>query len=525
MLLADLLRRDGGDRDSMPAPTGRLSRGSHQLEPCVQVGPMDSDGRNPTRRLRPDDSQGSRSGSRERIGSCGCGSSYQPGPDGPRSSKLGPHAGLTHSDGCESSLQAGPNGSRSSKLGPHAGLTHSDGCESSLQAGPDGSHSSKRGPQAGLTDSDGCESSLQAGPDGSRSSKRGPEAGLTDSDGCRPSHQAEPDGWYSRGSPPQEEPPDANSSTPTRQMRPNEVCGSESGSQAGRALCPRCGDSRVAKNGSFRLRSGERVQRYLCRACGRTFSPLTGKPAYRLRKRAEWNAMVHLLQTELPLRQTASRLSISLSTAFRWRHRALAYLNRRVCAPLGGDVSVRFFRVKYSEKGSRICNGPGSWGYWNIARRGPEPEWRPRPRMATSGKRRFRLLIEGRPVGVMVAQNEGGCELCILGQGRTTPELFGRGLAQLVKPGSQVFSFGGFRHDFEEACEALGLAHHDGHPSPDRVRVAPLPGSWLRRFKGVATRYLAHYLAWFRDIVHHAGAPGGTVPAECPTLRLLLVSR
>jgi len=135
VLLADLLRRDGGDRDSMPAPTGRLSRGSHQLEPCVQVGPMDSDGRNPTRRLRPDDSQGSRSGFRERIGSCGCGSSYQPGPDGPRSSKLGPHAGLTHSDGCESSLQAGPDGSHSSKRGPQAGLTDSDGCEAQPPGG------------------------------------------------------------------------------------------------------------------------------------------------------------------------------------------------------------------------------------------------------------------------------------------------------------------------------------------------------------------------------------------------------
>jgi|GEM_PF-6570772 len=45
-------------------------------------------------------------------------------------------------------------------------------------------------------------------------------------------------------------------------------CGEQ---QAERATCPWCSSSRVVKNGTFRLASGDRAQRYLCRACRRTF--------------------------------------------------------------------------------------------------------------------------------------------------------------------------------------------------------------------------------------------------------------
>lgn len=298
--------------------------------------------------------------------------------------------------------------------------------------------------------------------------------------------------------------------------------------------CPRCGSSGVVKNGSFRLVSGDRVQRYLCQSCRRTFSPLTGKPAYRVRKLAAWNAAVHLLAASLPLRRTASRLKISVSTAFRWRHRALAALSRQA-RPLGGAVSVTMCHVKYSEKGSRVCNGPGSWGYWNILRHGPHADPPARPPGPGGFRRRFRLLIDGRPVGVMAAQNGQRYELCIIGQGRITPEHLARGLTQLVEKGSHVFAFGW--PEYRGACETLGLVYHNGYaatsgrspqgtappaaaPGYDldaaSVRCPVVPYGWLRTFRGVATCYLAHYLAWFRDIV---------LPAPCQTLATLLADR
>ena len=62
-------------------------------------------------------------------------------------------------------------------------------------------------------------------------------------------------------------------------------------------------------------------------------------------------------------------------------------------------------------------------------RRGIGPGGPIRPGLAPAGRNRFRLLIDGRPVNVMVAETDNGYELDILGQGRRTPELIGSGLA------------------------------------------------------------------------------------------------
>ncbi len=310
--------------------------------------------------------------------------------------------------------------------------------------------------------------------------------------------------------------------------------------------CPGCGGAQVIRHGSFRMASGQRVQRYLCKTCRRTFSPNTGTPAYRIRKQEQWRDMIELLADNLPLRQVASRLGIALSTAFHWRHRALAPLSAQARGKLSGDVRVETFHVKYSEKGSRTTNGPGSWGYWNIVRRGIGPGGPIRPGLAPAGRNGFRLLIDGRPVNVMVAETDNGYELDILGQGRRTAELIGSGLARTVRPGSRVFAFGG--KEYEKACEMLGYEHRDGiaavskragsiagetgaevtgaevtglgvtdaaeigagsEESAGPIRFPNLPTWWLRRFRGVATKYLDHYLAWFRDIVRIVQYPDG----------------
>ncbi len=276
--------------------------------------------------------------------------------------------------------------------------------------------------------------------------------------------------------------------------------------------------------------SGQRVQRYLCKTCRRTFSSNTGTPRYRIRKQDSWREMIELLADNLPLRAIASRLNIAVSTAFQWRHRALAVLSAQARRHLSGDVRVETFLVKYSEKGSRVCNGPGSWGYWNYVRRGPEPPGRPRPATARTGKHRFRLLVDGRPLHVMVAESDCGYELTILGQGRRTAEMVGAGLIHMVRPGSRVWTFFS-GPEYREACEVLGYEYQCGIEALARRsgttsrRPMHLLASWLRRFRGVATKYLSHYLAWFRDIVRIVQYPDGASIApvdgrallRCPT--------
>lgn len=298
--------------------------------------------------------------------------------------------------------------------------------------------------------------------------------------------------------------------------------------------CPHCGQGWVQKHGFMRRKDGARAQRYLCRSCSRTFSENTGTPAARLRKTAEWNEMMMLLPEEIPLRKMAARLGVRLTTAFRWRHRAAAVLAQLPRTQLEGPVRVWLDLVQYSEKGSRTCNGPGSWGYWNWLRRGPRPDyWQPRPFVYRDWPRpatpRFRLLVEGRPFWVMTVQSDAGCESVVLGQGRLTAEMLAGGLRAVVAAGAEVFAHA--CPEMSAACEAAGVVFRDvfrteeaageeggmplespsaeAQPEPEQQDQGPasyrppirrakgLPW-WLKQFHGVAVRHLNHYLALFR---------------------------
>ncbi len=293
-----------------------------------------------------------------------------------------------------------------------------------------------------------------------------------------------------------------------------------------RASCPYCKASALKAHGVYRRSDGTRVRRYRCRLCGRTFSDATGSPAFRLRKRAEWNRMIELLSDYLPLRRVAAMLRVSLPTAFRWRHRALAILARRPRTRLRGNVCVGYFYVRYSEKGSRTCNGPGSWGYYNwLRRRVLDP-------MRSSG--RFRLLVDGRPSVILVAQNERGYQLYNLGQGQITPERLASGLKALVRAGSVVYAYDS--RYFAAACEQSGLHFRDASQALRRARgrrtepgdcwdglpaVPEYAYGWFWQFHGIATRYLNHYIAWYCEIVRKCARSrqGGSSAADLDALR------
>jgi transposase-like protein len=82
--------------------------------------------------------------------------------------------------------------------------------------------------------------------------------------------------------------------------------------------CPHCHGCWIVRNGSA---SG--LQRYKCRACGRTFNALSTTPLARLHMKAKWLHQQDVLQQGLSVSKAASALDVAKTTAFRWRHRFL----------------------------------------------------------------------------------------------------------------------------------------------------------------------------------------------------------
>jgi len=87
---------------------------------------------------------------------------------------------------------------------------------------------------------------------------------------------------------------------------------------AGKPVCPQCRSDSIHKWG---IVSG--IQRYRCKACGRSFNALTGTSMARLRKKELWLDYSKALADSLSLSKAAVRCGIDRTTAFRWRHRFL----------------------------------------------------------------------------------------------------------------------------------------------------------------------------------------------------------
>jgi len=293
-------------------------------------------------------------------------------------------------------------------------------------------------------------------------------------------------------------------------------------------LCPKCGSPRFFKNGTFRLADGTRKQRYKCSDCGRGFNLNTGTPVARLKRRKEWAKMEELMLETISLRRMAKLLRVHVTTAFRWRHRWMEILRQQPQEPVGGRVSVNIALVPYSEKGSRSCHGPGSWGYRDIFSRRKPRAGDDRPEDL---RNRFRRLIDGQPVRVLQAQNQIGHAHYILGQGKPDDDLLGYALTRLVTGNVKIYDFSVGR--IREACQEQKLPYRDGwavasrirrfrssHGKENRWRIPVLPPihlvDWLGLLRNVATKYLERYLAWFNHLVGHK-LQGGRSAAAGPS--------
>jgi transposase len=245
----------------------------------------------------------------------------------------------------------------------------------------------------------------------------------------------------------------------------------------------------VVRNGSA---SG--LQRYKCRECSRTFNALTGTPLARLRQKSKWIVQAEVLREGMTITQAAKRLKVARSTAFRWRHRFMAVPKTIQAQSLAGIAEADETFFLHSRKGQRGLDR------------------KPRRRGGRAAKRG----LSKEQVPVLVARDRSGATANII--------LAADGKAYLVaalKPllpldtilctdGSSVLA---------AAVKEIGVTHRPVNVSAGRRVIAGVYHiqnvnafdsrlkNWIRRFHGVATKYLDSYLGWFRTL-DRSSSPG-----------------
>ena len=250
--------------------------------------------------------------------------------------------------------------------------------------------------------------------------------------------------------------------------------------------CPHCASRQVVKNGS-----ADGLQRFKCRACGKTFNALTGTPLAGLHMRGKWLEHTAALRDGLSLNQVAERLHVAQSTAFRWRHRFLALPKSVQARTLAGIAEADETYFLHSAKGQRgLTRKPRRRG-GKASKRGTSKEHTP----------------------VLIARDRAGATANLILDSTSAADI--RAALKPILPVDTVLCTDG-SSALAAAARELGVEHHPINVTSGvrvngawHVQNVNAFGSrlrdWLRRFKGVATKYLDSYLGWFRTLDRSPG--------------------
>jgi transposase-like protein len=247
--------------------------------------------------------------------------------------------------------------------------------------------------------------------------------------------------------------------------------------------CPHCKAVGAQKRGRV---SG--LARFQCRACRKTYNALTGTPLARLRMKDRWLEMAAAMAAGDSVRKAASRCDIDKNTSLRWRHRFLrAARGHRKGTKLGGVTERDIAYLRRSEKGSRKLSG----GRKARRRGGPKKTDEALVPIFTGVERGGDLVAD-------VLQSEtAGAIRYVLG------DCLARGTIVVT---DSAKNFGRTFRKMAIHHERVNLAQKQRVNGPFHVQTAngihSLFRRFLRPFNGVATKYLANYLEWFRTLEH-----------------------
>lgn len=250
--------------------------------------------------------------------------------------------------------------------------------------------------------------------------------------------------------------------------------------------CPHCHSGHVHGWGK---EAG--LQRYRCTSCHKTFNAATGTPFARLKRSDAWLIYAQAMVNGLSVRKATQETGVHRTTSFRWRHRMLALPASENDTELSNIVEADETYFLESFKGKRKL---------------------PRPARHRGGKAQKRGL-SAEQIPVLVAQDRQGKHYDAV-LPKVDKQTLGSLLSQLLTPESVLCTDGAGVYRAVAKAEAiphesLNLAQgtrvkqrvfHIQHVNAYDSRLK----QWMRRFNGVATRYLPNYLGW-RRLLERAG--------------------
>jgi len=249
--------------------------------------------------------------------------------------------------------------------------------------------------------------------------------------------------------------------------------------------CVHCGSDVIRGHGTYK-----HYRRYLCVSCKKTFTDITKTCIAHLQKRDQFRQYIVCMIHGMSLRKAAKQTGVCLKTAFDWRHKILHALKMNPHQQLRGvtEADETFFR--YSEKGSRKLSRP--------------------PRKRGGGKGPG---LDDELVCVLTAKDRSGSPPVIetVGRGPITSERIHEKLKGSFIDQNLLLCTDA-NNSYKKYCKVHNIKHKvlnlskkqrvvEKHLHLQNVNAthSRLKG-WMRRFHGVASKYLQNYMNYFRTL-------------------------
>lgn len=264
--------------------------------------------------------------------------------------------------------------------------------------------------------------------------------------------------------------------------------------------CPRCGSIVIVKKG--KSKNGE--QRYLCRDCGRTFGMGSERilGTSKLPKET-WMAYAECFVLMLPLRECARRCHVCLKTAYTMRHRLIECLSAyspsfKVERGCGCELDETYFPESF--KGNHT---KGSFMMPRASRH--------------RGKQVHKRGLSREQICVMTGVNDSNETFFevsgrgVLSRKRAMDVLRGRIMSGSVVATDKASAYVDVLAELEVAAHAAYDSKDRSEGAINRINtVHSLLNAFMEPFKGVSTKHLDAYLAWFKWCRTFMAADSGT---------------
>ncbi|AGF59195.1 transposase-like protein [Clostridium saccharoperbutylacetonicum] len=223
--------------------------------------------------------------------------------------------------------------------------------------------------------------------------------------------------------------------------------------------CPNCNGKKYIRYGAYKG-----IQRYKCKECSKTFSNSTNSLwSYSKKNSPKWIQFIELVIERKSLRFCAEKLEISLVTAFYWRHKVLNGLNfDSIPEKLTNNVFISKKLIPENFKGSRNIMTDKRHNIWVIAAKSSNDSMIAKP----ISKIHWNLNSFNKKIYYLIDKKAYITTYC-----------------------DRYLSAVAAKHNKKREYQVF---------DDKRIKTFPnILNLWLKKYHGVATKYLENYLSLF----------------------------